>query len=270
MNIKKLFSQEKFNKKKFIEFFDKKGFYIVLALCVVVVIATATFVTTRNISSTRDFDDKLASQTKDSKTTLDASAKVAAQTASSSIQKDATTDKNDNSLAKNDTKINTEATGNTQTKVAEAPKATPQASQPKAVVPTFVLPVYGQVTFDFSKEKLAYSKTLDQWMTHDGVDIASNLGEKVKCVTDGVVTDIKKDPRFGTTIIIEHADGLKSVYSNLADEEMVTVNQKVKQGDVIGSVGTTALFESAEAPHLHFEIRKNNVAIDPKTYLPKK
>jgi murein DD-endopeptidase MepM/ murein hydrolase activator NlpD len=49
---------------------------------------------------------------------------------------------------------------------------------------------------------------------------------------------------------------------------MVSVNQKVKAGDAISSVGNTAVFECADPPHLHFEMYKDDKLIDPKTVLP--
>lgn len=90
----------------------------------------------------------------------------------------------------------------------------------------------------------------------------------VKAVADGVISEIKNDPRYGVVVIIDHKNGIKTVYSNLASDDMVTSNQKVKQGDVIGIVGNTALFESAEQPHLHFEVLMDNEPVDPLAYLP--
>jgi murein DD-endopeptidase MepM/ murein hydrolase activator NlpD len=71
------------------------------------------------------------------------------------------------------------------------------------------------------------------------------------------------------TVVIDHKNGLKSVYSNLATDDMVTSNQKIKQGEIIGSIGNTAVFESAEQSHLHFQVLKDNVIVDPTAYLPK-
>lgn len=261
--MKKLFPENKLTKKGLVEFFDKKGFYIVLILCVVIVGATAVFVTTRNIGSLNSgFEaDKLLPEEANGKNVVDASSKTVAQ---SSISTTSNADKGT-------------AQGVKDTSVAAAPTSTPSPTskpsptpKPVTVNPNFVLPVFGEVTFDYAQDKLEYSKTLGDWRSHSGVDIASDRGSQVKAVADGVVTDIKNDPRFGISITVDHQNGYKTVYANLAGEDMVTVNQKVKQGDVIGSVGNTALFESAEAPHLHFEVWKNNTLVDPKAYLPKK
>ncbi len=101
------------------------------------------------------------------------------------------------------------------------------------------------------------------------MDIASDRGTPVKAVADGVVSDVRSDSYYGITIIVDHDNGLQTLYRNLASDETVSVNQKVKQGEVIGSIGNTAGDESAEPAHLHFEVLKNNVSVDPVTYLPK-
>ena len=134
--------------------------------------------------------------------------------------------------------------------------------------PTFVLPLEGKIITDYAMDRLLYSKTLDEWRTHSGIDIEAPRGEAVKAVADGYVKEIKEDPCYGITIVIDHENGYKSIYSNLASASMVSVNQKVKAGDAISSVGNTAIFEIADPPHLHFEMYKDDKLIDPKTVLP--
>ncbi|MGI6777393.1 MAG: peptidoglycan DD-metalloendopeptidase family protein [Acetivibrionales bacterium] len=132
------------------------------------------------------------------------------------------------------------------------------------------LPVIGDVSFDYAMDRLVYSKTLEDWRTHSGIDLAADRGTNVKAAADGFISEVKNDPRFGITVIIDHQNGLKTVYANLASDEVVVPNQKVKEGDVIGAIGNTALFESAEQPHLHFEVLMDNRPVDPKEYLPLK
>lgn len=134
--------------------------------------------------------------------------------------------------------------------------------------PTFVLPLEGKIITDYAMDRLLYSKTLDEWRTHSGIDIEAPRGEAVKAVADGYIKEIKEDPCYGITIVIDHENGYKSIYSNLASASMVSVNQKVKAGDAISSVGNTAVFECADPPHLHLEMYKDDKLIDPKTVLP--
>jgi len=134
--------------------------------------------------------------------------------------------------------------------------------------PSFIMPVDGKIVMDYAMDKLLYSKTLDEWRVHTGIDIEAPRGEVVKAAADGYIKEIKEDPCYGITITLDHENGYKSVYSNLASRSMVSVNQKVKAGDAISSVGNTAIFESMDPPHLHYELYKDNKRIDPKTLLP--
>ncbi|MDD4297659.1 MAG: M23 family metallopeptidase, partial [Ruminiclostridium sp.] len=135
--------------------------------------------------------------------------------------------------------------------------------------PEFVMPVEGKIIMDYAMDRLLYSKTLDEWRIHTGIDITAPRGNAVKAVGDGYIKEIKEDPCYGITITIDHENGYKTIYSNLASDSMVSVNQKVKAGDAISSVGNTAIFECMDPPHLHLEVYKGDKLIDPKTVLPK-
>ena len=70
--------------------------------------------------------------------------------------------------------------------------------------PTFMMPVEGKIGMDYAMDRLLYSKTLDEWRTHSGIDITAPRGEVVKAVADGYVKEIKEDPCYGITIILDH------------------------------------------------------------------
>lgn len=134
----------------------------------------------------------------------------------------------------------------------------------------FVRPVQddsAKVTNPYSMDKLIYSVTLDQYMTHCGVDIQAPEDCQVLAISEGTVTAVYQDDRFGTSIEITHPENLVSIYSNLSTSEMVEVGDVVKQGQIIGGVGSTALFESLEPSHLHFEIIKDGTYVDPTEYI---
>ena len=131
----------------------------------------------------------------------------------------------------------------------------------------FIFPVEGEVIKEFAKDNLIYSETLEEWITHPGIDIKADRTTIVKSVADGTVKSIKNDPRYGLTVTIEHADGYTSVYSSLLTAEFVKEGEKVTQGQTIGTVGNSAVFEIADEPHLHFEILKDSVQVDPSIYL---
>jgi len=132
---------------------------------------------------------------------------------------------------------------------------------------SFMYPAQGNLGMEYSKDGLVYSKTLSEWITHQGIDIIANKGSQVVACEDGVVEKIVKDPGYGITIVIKHDDGYKSVYSNLSTENMVKIGDKVKKGQVISGVGDTASFEVLEEPHLHFELWKEDKALNPKEIL---
>lgn len=131
----------------------------------------------------------------------------------------------------------------------------------------FEKPVDGEIVRDFAIENLIYSETLQEWTTHTGIDIKADKTTVVKSAEAGTVKTIKNDPRYGLTIVIEHENGFQTVYSNLLTSEFVVEGEKVEKGQSIGTVGNTAAFEIADEPHLHFEILKDLVQVDPNVYL---
>lgn len=133
--------------------------------------------------------------------------------------------------------------------------------------PDFKFPVKGEIIQDYAKDNLVYSTTLGEWITHTGVDIKANKTTIVASAADGCVKSIKNDPRYGLTVVVEHTNGFSTVYANLLTAEFVSVGEKIKSGQTIGTVGNTASFEILDEPHLHFEILKNGESIDPNMYL---
>lgn len=146
-------------------------------------------------------------------------------------------------------------------------KSTDKTEDKKSVDPTFKYPVTGEVLTEYAKDKLVYSNTLGEWITHTGIDIKAEKTTVVKASADGTVKAIKTDPRYGLTVVIEHTNGFSTVYSNLLTAEFVKEGEKVTSGQTIGTVGNTASFEILDESHLHFEILKNGEQIDPNMYL---
>lgn len=128
----------------------------------------------------------------------------------------------------------------------------------------FQPPVNGSVLKVFAVNSLIYSETLNQWMTHSGVDIACPKGTEVRCIADGTVENIYQDDLLGTTVVITHSNGLVSVYANLKEEVSVNIGDNVKSRDVIGAIGETAIGECLERSHLHFEIHINGGPVNPE------
>ena len=151
---------------------------------------------------------------------------------------------------------------------AATPSATPTPSGSKPTALIYTWPVEGEVIRDFSLEVLAYDETMGDWRTHCGLDISTQLGADVRAVSDGTVEAVYEDDLMGTTVVIDHGEGVKSLYSNLEITPTIAPGDAVKAGDVIGAVGETALAESGRPPHLHLEMSRNEHMVDPLQYLP--
>lgn len=134
---------------------------------------------------------------------------------------------------------------------------------PKVVPLSFSKPINGEVLKIYSPDKLIYSKTLELWKTHEGIDIKASLGDKVKSIEKGIVEKVYEDAFYGVTIVIDHGQGYKSSYSNLDKDVSVKVKESVTKGKVIGKISNTAIGEIKDDPHLHFALIKNNEIVDP-------
>ena len=155
---------------------------------------------------------------------------------------------------------------NTNTKTESTNKtADSKATENKEL--SFEKPVDGEIVKEYAKDNLIYSNTLQEWTTHLGIDIKADKTTVVKSAEAGKVKSIKNDPRYGLTIVIEHDNGYQTVYSNLLSSEFVVEGEKVEKGQSIGTVGNTAAFEIADEAHLHFEILKDSIQVDPNKYL---
>ena len=181
---------------------------------------------------------------------------------------------NTNNLSTNNLSNNKNNVGNTTTNTTAnnniSAKATNADINKKAETKqelSFEKPVEGEIVREYAKDNLIYSATLEEWVTHMGVDIKADKTTVVKSAEKGKIKSIKNDPRYGLTIVIEHNDGFQTVYSNLLTSEFVVEGEEVEKGQSIGTVGNTATFEIADEPHLHFEILKESIPVDPNIYL---
>ena len=116
-------------------------------------------------------------------------------------------------------------------------------------------------------DELAYSETLADWRTHDGIDIKADAGTQVLAASSGTVLSVADDDLMGTTVVIAHDGGYETTYSNLQSVPTVAPEQYVSAGQVIGAVGTTSLAEASMAPHLHFSVSRDGAVIDPHEYV---
>lgn len=119
----------------------------------------------------------------------------------------------------------------------------------------------------YSMDMVIYNKTLDQYMTHPGIDLEAPSGSGVNAIAAGTVTDVYEDDAYGTAIEISHDHGLVSKYASLESDALVEKGDIVKQGQQIGIIGKTALYESMESAHLHFELYQNGKLCNPADHI---
>lgn len=98
---------------------------------------------------------------------------------------------------------------------------------------------------------------------HPGMDIAAKRNTAVRTAAEGVVVKAEWDETYGYMITIDHGFGLSTLYGHNA-RNLVAVGDRVVRGQTIAFVGSTG---NSTAPHLHFEVKKNGVAVDPRNYL---
>lgn len=130
-----------------------------------------------------------------------------------------------------------------------------------------ILPTEGTVTVPFTGDQLVYSKTLQDWRAHTGIDMEAPAGTSVVAAADGTIVRAYTDVQMGDTVIIRHGDLYQTVYQNLADLEGVTEGQSVKRGDVIGKVGHSAAAELLQETHLHFAVLSGENFQNPLNFL---
>ncbi|MPS73900.1 MAG: M23 family metallopeptidase [Chryseobacterium sp.] len=103
----------------------------------------------------------------------------------------------------------------------------------------------------------------DQMQFHKGLDVAVAYGSAVKCAASGKVIFAGMKGGYGNCVIIEHGNGLATLYGHLS-EILVEANDRVKVGQIIAKSGNTG---RSTGPHLHYEIHKNNQPINPRLFL---
>ncbi len=145
-------------------------------------------------------------------------------------------------------------------KKTELPATKPSASlAPKSASihrSAFIQPVDGSVTSYFGPQ--------DGGIIHDGITISGKAGAPVRASADGTVAYVGNSLKgYGNMVIIKHAKGHNTTYAHLQNVGVKRA-QSVKQGDVIGRVGT----HDSASPEIYFSLRKGNAPVDPFTVLP--
>ena len=140
-----------------------------------------------------------------------------------------------------------------------------EATAPKVL--KTAAPVSGETVASYAMDCLSYNQTTRDWRVHNGVDLAAEVGTEVLAAADGVVYTTYNDDIMGTTVVIRHDGGYTTQYASLAEELKVSTGDTVSLGQAIGTVGETALVETAMGPHVHFSVIYNDASMDPNEFL---
>ena len=147
----------------------------------------------------------------------------------------------------------------------ELPEETEVVNEVKTFMPQY--PISGEIIKEFSDGVLVYSETLKDYRVHNGVDIKAVILEKVTAAEDGVIESVRNDALMGITVVIDHQNGVKTVYANLSSMDMVSEGEFVKKGEVINGAGDTALIETGQETHIHFEMIVDGKYVNPRDYI---
>ena len=140
---------------------------------------------------------------------------------------------------------------------------------PNATLKT-VSPLEGQTVAVYAMDSLTYNQTTRDWRVHNGIDIAAEAGATVCAAAAGEVYSVYDDDTMGMTVVIRHVNGYTTRYASLAENVAVMPGDQVIAGQAIGTVGNTALLESAIGDHLHFGVTCNGAPVDPVEFLKMK
>ncbi len=132
----------------------------------------------------------------------------------------------------------------------------------------FTMPIAeATVSKNYTSSTVVYNKTLGVYTGHMGIDFSADNGTAVVAAYGGTVESVTTSYLEGTTITIDHGDGLKTVYNSVDAEENIVKGSKVKAGQTIGYVSDNNRQEYKDGPHLHFEVLLDGVKVDPAAYL---
>ena len=220
---------------------NSSGFYAALALCLVGAAAAAWITVDRSISSASERNNSVPIE----------------QSSRDEYKPGSAFDIADAGVPKRDTPVE---------KPASSASSSAEAFNFIKKEQKFVMPAEGSILRGHSGGELVKYDSLNEWRTHDGVDIEAAVGTEIKASAAGKVKTVKNDPLWGWTVELEHDGGFTSIYCGLA-EPTLTEGSEVAAGDVLGTLGDSNLAEVSDPSHLHFAIKQDGKFIDPATKL---
>ena len=270
---------EHMNGKRFSENKARRnGFYLALAVCLVAVGIAAwstydtvrTYLTTGSPSSSQVQEtDKTSGSVKAQNDDPEAPRSTASKPSSARQTVGSVTNRSGNRE-----KIDTvsEPVSGAGDELPEAEVHLPEEPQIPANAPLYeiseemIFPLTsGEIPQAYSAGAPVYSPTMKDWRIHVGMDMKAESGEQVLSCGNGQVKRTYTDRMLGNVIEIEHGD-YEFYYCGVGENFLVKEGDIVTKGQAIGTV-TAVPFEAAEEPHLHLEVRRDGIALDPESIL---
>ena len=147
-------------------------------------------------------------------------------------------------------------------------KPTNNSANVSTGLPSFSLPTSGTLTNKHDPELQVFSPTMQDYRTHLGIDIQTEENAPVYAAADGTISKIWSDTLMGYCMAIKHSGNCVTIYKNLSATlpQGIAEGVSVRSGQLIASVGNSAMVEIADEAHLHFEMTVADLAVDPLEY----
>ncbi len=261
----------------------RNGFYLALAVCLVAV-GIAAWSTYDAVNSYTEPQSSLSQQEGSSSTSSQVQADISLEEedgegqGSSSSRSETSSKPSDDPEAPQGSSAQETAGQVTQEtpEPSPAPESQPEQEETQEQVPAtaplyeisqeMIWPIEGGESLNaYSAGAPVYSKTMKDWRIHTGLDVAAENESPVLACANGQVKETYTDSMLGNVILVEHGDYL-FYYCGVGENFLVNPGDVVTAGQQLGVV-TAVPYEAAEEPHLHLEVRRDGVALDPQAVL---
>ena len=240
-----------------------KGFYITATLSLVLIVGAIAFVYNSSMNMLRDLDvPTTLQQVEKNQTSVNDPRNDDDDDSDDDYDEDDDWDDDDNHTR--ETSATQQSTTRKNSVITEATTET----KPLEVFSNdiFILPMSGDIDRRFSMSPV-YDETMEDWRIHKGVDFLCQKDEEVKSIGNGKVIKVIADPAWGYCIEVDYGKFIAR-YCGLQQGTTVIIDDIVSKGDIIGKVASIPC-ESKQETHLHLEIVRDGVWIDPTSVMGK-
>lgn len=260
------------NSNKVKNFFRKEGFYFVLFICLCVIATVAVFTINRNSTANNDAKDNLTLNVEEN-SYADQSESVNSENIQNAERvENGSADVNSevaDSITNSNEEVEDVAMSDEVAGVEDGAEVAEVMSGTESGI-VFSLPLEATVSRSFG-EMIEVKKSDEEQiiMTRRGVDLEAPVGTVVKCASEGQISEVGSNSEDGNYIVVSHANGLKTKYSNLDPEVYVSEGDMVTEGQELGMVGNTSLVFTSDicGDVLNLQVEDaNGKSVDPSSY----